>query len=278
MAAMEGLDDLDAGGRRFYARTLRRLAHIRHLMAERLQQTPDAVIAFGRADQDRHDQPFRQLAPQIAHHFVAGRLHVAEQFFHQMFVIIGQPLQHLEARFLLAGEIGDIDHFRRRMWAIDKSPFQRQIDKAGGHAIFPNGNLAQQQRRLALFLQLRQQFAQRARRMFDLVDEEIVGNFRVRQRLQIRLQHLHLGRLGLAHDHRRIDRGKEMQRIGEKFDRAGAIQKGEILAQIPGGEHIHLHAHLPSPGLGGEIAQAGPAAHRTFACHRAGDGRYAFQQ
>ena len=47
--------------------------------------------------------------------------------------------------------------------------------------------------------------------------------------LQIGLQHLHLGGLRLAHHNRRVDAGQHVQRVLQKFDGAGAIQKGETL-------------------------------------------------
>ena len=108
-------------------------------------------------------RPSRQFARQIAEHFLARRFDIAQQFFHQMLVIIGQLFQHLEAGFLFAGIVGDIDHLAGGVGAIGKGPLQRQIDKAGGDALFPDRNLAQQQRRFAGLLQQRQQRAQRAR-------------------------------------------------------------------------------------------------------------------
>ncbi len=139
------------------AGTRRRRLDLRHVMAQRLEQPAHAIVGLGRADQHRHHQAFRQFAPEAAEHFVALRLDIAQQFFHQMLVIVGQLLQHLEAGFLLARIIGDIHHLAGRMGAIGKGALQRQIDKAGGDAVIPDRNLAQQQRPFAHLLQRGQQ-------------------------------------------------------------------------------------------------------------------------
>ena len=103
MAAMEGLENLHhrlAAGRNPAAR--RHGRHVRHFVAQRLEQPAHAIVALGRADQHRHHQAFRQFALEIAEHFLARRLDIAQQFLHQMLVIVGQLFQHLEAGFLFA--------------------------------------------------------------------------------------------------------------------------------------------------------------------------------
>ena len=76
-------------------------------------------------------------------------------------------------------------------------------------------------------------------------------------RFRIGLQHHRLGRVGLAHHHRGIDAGQDIQRLAQKFDGAGTVEEGEILAQIAGGQDIHLHAHLAGARFRRGIAQAG---------------------
>ena len=119
---------------------------------------------FGRTDQHRHDQPFRQFAAQIVAHFVARRLDVGEQFLHQVLVVIGELLEHLEARFLLAflHSPFELDQLGWLVLAIDKGALEREIDEAGDDAVLPDRNLAQQQRLVARLLQHAEQIAQRA--------------------------------------------------------------------------------------------------------------------
>ncbi len=197
-----------------------------------------------------------------------------------MFVIIGELLQHREARFLFArgGFAGQFDHFAFVMVAIDVGAFERQIDEARHRILFPNGNLAQQQRLLARVLQHRQQRAQRPARLVDLVDEQEMRNRKIAQPFQIGLQHLHLSGIRLAHDNRRIDAGQHVQGVLEKFDGAGTIETGEALVEIFDRRAIHLDTHLPGARFRREIADRVALCDGAFALRGAGDGKNAFQQ
>ena len=111
-AAMEGLEDLHHRVvARFYAAARRRFRHIRALHGA----APSAAGARHCRLRPNRSAPAPPGLPPIrarrsSEHFVARRFDIAQQFLHQMLVIIGQPFQHLEARFLLAAQIGDIDH------------------------------------------------------------------------------------------------------------------------------------------------------------------------
>ena len=122
-----------------------------------------------------------------------------------MLVVIGELFQHRESRFLLAVFVGDFHHLRRRVLAIDVGALQREIDESGNDFVFPDRNLAQQQRRIARFLQHGENIAQRPGRLVDLVDIEKMRNAQIGEPLQIGLQHLHFGGLGFDHDDGRID-------------------------------------------------------------------------
>ena len=110
--------------------TLRGARDFRRLVSESLQQTANTVVAFGRAEQHRHDLPFSELAREIGKHLIARRLDVGEQLFHQVIVVVGKLLQHLIARFVLAIlHIGwDRDDFGCRVLAIDERALKREID------------------------------------------------------------------------------------------------------------------------------------------------------
>ena len=81
------------------------LGHAGRFMAQRLEQAQHAVRAGGDAEQHRDDQTIAQFLGEIVEYLVARRLDVLEQLLHQLVVVIGQRLQHGEARFLLAIEI-----------------------------------------------------------------------------------------------------------------------------------------------------------------------------
>ncbi len=96
-----------------HAEALRSLRNTGRLMTQRLQQPQHAVLAARAAEQHRTDQPFAQFAREIVEHRVARRLDVFQQLLHQRVVMVGELLQHREARFLLAVEIAavEIDDF-----------------------------------------------------------------------------------------------------------------------------------------------------------------------
>ncbi len=87
------------------AEPLRRGLDIRRLVAQRLQQPQHAVGAGGDADQHRADQPIAQFRREIVEYLVARRRNILEQLLHQFVVVIGERLQHGEARGLLALQV-----------------------------------------------------------------------------------------------------------------------------------------------------------------------------
>ena len=78
-----------------------------------------------------------------------GGSNILEQLLHQLIIVIGQRLQHGEARFFLAIEIFtlELDDLRRRMLFVDIGALEREIDEAGNDVAVPDRNLAEQQRR-----------------------------------------------------------------------------------------------------------------------------------
>ena len=133
-----GLDAEPLGGRR----------DARRLVAQRLEQAQHAVGAGGDADQHRADQAVAQLLGEIVEHLVARRRDVLEQLLHQLVVVVGERLQHGEARVLLAVEIVafERDHLGRRVLLVDKGALEREIDEAGDDVVLPDRDLAQHQR------------------------------------------------------------------------------------------------------------------------------------
>ena len=250
----------------------------RGFVAQRLQHPPDAVIAFGRTDQHRHHQALREFPPEIAEDLFARRFDVGKQFFHQMLVVIGEPFEHREPRFLLGVLVGDVDGFGRRVFAEGEGAFERQIDVTGHDLVFPDGNLAQQQRQIAGFLQHGKNLAERAARLVDLVDEHEMGNLEIGETLQIRLEHLNLGGFRLDDDDGRIHALDRVQRILQEFDRTGAVEEGETLIQIGGSRAIDLDAHLARAGFRTAVADGVALGDGSFARRRSGGEQNALQQ
>ncbi len=164
------------------------------------------------------------------------------------------------------------------MLAIDISALERQIDKAGDDAVVPNGNLAQHEGLFRNVLQCRQHFAQGARRLVDLVDEQQVRDAEVGQPLQIGLQHKRLVGLWLADHDGYIDARQHVRCFLQKFDGARAIEDGETFVHVMRGGCVHFHAHLAGASFRGRITHRVLGRHRTFARNRAGDGKNAFQE
>jgi hypothetical protein len=102
-------------------------------MAQGLHQAPHAVGAGRRAEQHGADETLAQLLGQIVEDLIARRLDVLEQLLHQLVVVVGQRLQHGEARGLLAIErVAFQRHdLRRRMLLVDVGALEGEIDEAG---------------------------------------------------------------------------------------------------------------------------------------------------
>ncbi len=115
----------------------------RYFVPERFHQPQHAIFADRRADHDRADRTVAQFLRQIVENLVARRLDVFEQLLHQLVIVIGEPLQHGEARVFLTARIIAFkrDQFAGRMFAIDKRALQREIDEADHDAVVPDRDL-----------------------------------------------------------------------------------------------------------------------------------------
>ena len=106
-------------------------------MAERLEKPQDAVAVQRGADEDRHDLAGAQFDREVGEHLVARRLDVFQKLLHQRVVMVGEALQHGEARFVAQRPIAvlDGDHLALGMLAIDEGAVEREIDEAGDDAV-----------------------------------------------------------------------------------------------------------------------------------------------
>ena len=283
LAAMRGVEGLGDEGRRRLLVDAEPLScgfDERDFVPQRLEQAEDAVARLRRAEQHRADQPVAQLLGEIVEHLVARRRHVFEQLLHQLVVVIGQLLQHGEARFLLMrGErIGNCHDLARRMLAIDVSALQREIDEAGDDVVLPDGDLAQHQRLGARRLQHRHDVAHPRLGLVDLVDEEEMRNAAILELLEDELQRRHLLLVRLAHHHRGVAGGERIRRVGLEFDRAWAIEEGEAVAEKIDGGDVELDAHAVMARLRRGIAHRIAVGHRPLAGDGAGARQYGFEK
>ena len=67
-------------------------------MPQRLEKPQHAIAAAGNAEQHRAHDPIAQFLGEIVEHLVARRLDILEQLLHQLVIVIGERLQHGEAR------------------------------------------------------------------------------------------------------------------------------------------------------------------------------------
>ena len=163
---------------------------------------------------------FAQFLAQIVEHLVARRLDLLDQLFHQRVVVIGQPLQHREARLAFRRDLvgGNGDDFARRMLAIDERALQREIDVTDRDAALPDRDLAQQQRRARRGLQHRQMLAHAPGERVDLVEEQEARNAGLLELAQHDLECGELALVRLADDDRRVAGGLALLSCGNSTD------------------------------------------------------------
>ena len=256
------------------------LGHERRLVAQRLEQAEDAVAGLRRAEQHRADHPVAQLLAEIVEHPVARRRHVLQQLLHQRVVIVGELLQHREARFLLQRRerVGDGHHLARRVLAIDVSALEREIDEAGDDVVLPDRQLAQHERLAARRLKHRHDVAHARLGLVDLVDEQKMRDAAILELLEDQLECRHLLLVGLAYHDRRVAGGERVGRVGLEFDRARAIEEGETVAQEIDGRRVEFDTHAVMARFVRRIPDSIGASHRALAGDGAGAREDGFEK
>ena len=226
------------------------------LMAQRLQQPQHAVLAARTAEQHRADQPFTQFAREIVEHGVARRLDVFQQLLHQRVVMVGELLQHREARFLFAIEIAacELDDFGGLVLAIDEGAFQREIDETLDQLAVPDRDLAQHERHARGRLQRRQRLADAFVGAVDLVEKQEARDLQLFQLAQDDLELRQLLLVGLADHDGRVDRGQRRAHVVGELHRTRTVDEGIGFVHEGGGGRRERDAHLVMAGLGAGIA------------------------
>ena len=228
MGGVQGLQHVDDRiVARLHAQPLGGVGDAGRLVAQRLHQPQHAVGARRRSHQHRAHQAFAQLLGEIIEDLVARRLDVLEQLLHQLVVVIGERLQHREARRLLAVErvAFERDHFRGSVLLVDEGAFEREIDEPGDELAGEGRNLPQQQLAARGRLQQRERLVDGGIGLVDLVEKQKARNVLLLELAQDELQLRNLLLVQLADHDRRIDRGQRRAHVMDEFDRAGAIDE-----------------------------------------------------
>jgi hypothetical protein len=250
LAAVRGIQRLDHIGERIAAgldaEPLGGGNDVGRLVAQRLQQPQHAVGAGRRAHQHRTDQAVAELLRQVVEDFVLRGLDVAEQLLHQLVVVIGERLQHREARGLLAiDHVGfERNHLGGGMLLVDKGAFEREIDEAGDDVALEGRDLAQQQLRARGRLQQCERFVDGGVCLVDLVQEQEAGDLLVFELAQDELKLRDFLFIHFADDDRGIDRRQRRAHVVDEFDRTGTIDKGEALTHEARGRDRKLDTHM----------------------------------
>ena len=253
---------------------------VRRLMAERLEEAQHAVGLAGDAHQHRHHHAVAQLLGKIVEHLVARRRDVGEQLLHQLVVMVGELLQHGEARILAVVEIFAFErhHLGFGVLLVDMDALEREIDEAGDDVVLPDRKLTHHQRLPRSRLQDLQRLHHLGLGLVDLVEEQKARNVEVFELAQDELKLRHLLLVGLADHDGGIDRGQRGAHVMDEFDGAGAIDEGVAVAHELGGGDGELDAHLVMARLLGRIADGGAGLHRTLPLDRAGARQDRFEE
>jgi hypothetical protein len=131
---------------------------------------------------------------------------------------------------------------------------QRKVDRADHDAVLAQRDLPQQEWGAAGGLQQLERVAHAGFRFLDLVEEENARDGQLLQPAQDELERGDFLLVGLGNDDGRIAGGQNRLRLGRKFDRAGAIGEGDLLAHEIGRREGRLHAHGMGAGLRRRIA------------------------
>ena len=129
-----GLEDLSEGGVGI-ADAQARLRDIApgHLVAQRLEQPPDAEIPLGRSDHDRNDVARPYALGQESIDLVNIGDIVLQQALEQAVIEVGQRFEHLApGELVVIGQLGgDVDHRRALAGGVSVGAAADQIDIAG---------------------------------------------------------------------------------------------------------------------------------------------------
>ena len=268
------VQDLEALGHRDAVRRqvapLGGLVDERRVVAQRLQQTPHAVLAIARAEQHRRDLVGAELVVQVAIDQRFLRRHILDQLLEQGVVELRQGFEHLAPRLALARQdLGrHLDQVGGAARLVAIGALAHEVDIADRLLAAVAGrpadrHLAQHQLARRDGLQRRQHVAHAAFGRVDLVDEEEVGDAVVLDVFHQRRERDHaLGRR-LADDDGGVAHGERRERIVLELDRARHVEEGPLVAEIVDRRDVDLGAHAALARLERTVADGGARAGRA---------------
>ncbi len=226
------------------------------------------------------DQAFAQFLGQIVEDLVARRRNVLEQLLHQLVVVVGQRLQHGEARGLLAveGIAFERHHLRRRVLLVDEGALEREIDETGDDLAREGRYLPQQQLAARRRLQDPQHLVDGGIRLVDLVEKQETRDLLLFELAQDQLQLGNLLLVELAHHDRGVDRGQRRAHVVDEFDGARTIDEGIGVAHEIGGGDGDFDAHPVIARFLAGVADRVARVDRALALNRAGAGENRLEQ
>ena len=254
----------------------------RRLVAQRLQQPQHAVGARRRPHQHRADQPVAQFLGEIVEHLVARRRDVVEQLLHQLVVVVGERLQHGEARVLLA--VRDVALERHdlgwRVLLVDMGALEREIDEAGDDVVRSrSGSGAAPAARATPAAAASATRARAVSALSILLRNRKRGNFQVFELAQDQLELRNLLLVGLADHDRGVDRRQRPRACrGTNSTEPGTIDEGVAVAHERRGGDRQLDAHLVLARFLAGVADGGAGLDRALPLDRAGAGQDRFEQ
>ena len=263
LAAVRGVDRLQHVSRRLGVLELQPLApclDVRRLVAQRLQQPQDAVAVLrpSRAAPGRSGPSRSSLARSSKILSRGGWISESSCSISSSSWSASRSSMWKRASFSrsdarpAARSISDW-----RMLAIDEGALEREIDEAGGDAVLPDRDLPQHQRLRRAPAAASAAMSRTPIRRVDLVQEQEMGNAAILELFEDHLQRRHLLGVGLADDDGGIARRSTRARLVLEFDRAGAVEEGEVVAEEIGVGDIELDAHAVIAGFGRGIADGG---------------------
>ena len=135
LAAVRSVEGLEHHGHRLiaglHAHARGRLRNAGRFMPQCFEETQHAIGARRDAHQHRADTAVAQVLGEIIEYLVARRLDIFEQLLHQPVVVIGEFLQHGEARLFLAIEVfaPQLDDLRGGVFLVNIGALEREIDE-----------------------------------------------------------------------------------------------------------------------------------------------------
>ena len=241
---------------------------------------PHAHVMLGHAHEDRDHLVGPQRLAQVGQDLLLRRLLVLEQLFHQLVVEIGQRLEHLATRTLLALPV----LLRQRntvgsgRLAVGVRLLGDQIDVADQSLALADRELVRQHWPRADLAQRLQQVAVGHLGPVHLVDEDDMRKVEAVEILQEGRDRDHPLDHRLDHDDGKVDAEQGLSPLVDELDRPRTVEDGEVVTLVLEAGDADLGAHLAVARFGAGIANGVAVGDPALAGDGAGYRQQAFQK